>query len=708
MIGAPARPESSVPATTAAPEPAQPRLIAVMPAFNEAATIAGVLERLYPLVDRLLVVDDGSTDDTRTVVFDWLADKPHAHLISFNRNRGMSAAYYAAFSHLRRMVDTGQIAPDDVVLTVDADGQHDPDELDRLLKPIEEGADAVIGRRDFRLYPRYKRIGNWIMSAWASIWSGRRFRDVESGYRAFRVGPLLDALAYYKGYKYSETVEVAVILPLLGYRVHDTTVVDIPVFRSRTRMKDVIIDLVAMPCAWWRVMATRRLPHGVPRWLAYYALPLLFLALMAPAAVMLSRSLYLANDTVNNYAHVWYISESLFDTGRIPIRFAGLDGGRAFTYPYGLVPWTANALVYPLLGDWSVTLFLVLAGVAVAVGATVVRARMRDPWLMLIFLANPFFIDAVAGGQYSFLWATAAFFGLVWAVERQRWVLATVLIWLTASTHPIEGGLAVAAYVAFCAAFRPSTRAPLAAASVVAAAAFAPIAYFSADTPAVHENSVATIAWSVLQDLPRRGLVMGAPFLLAWAAPTLERHYRPIFAGLAGMFGAALVVSSGLAGGTALAQLPGAGQVMRQGSYYGMAHRAHDPYAAYIASADFRPHTVYRVLSPNDREQGSYDLLRHHAVLSNEFFSESQKRQSWAEGTYQCYLAAKHVDRVVIERAYNREFRTNEQAILDHLVAQGQARVTYRSRNGAVSVYDVTAFRDARPAPANVQECGKI
>src|SRR6185437_6904240 len=97
----------------------------------------------------------------------------------------------------------------------------------------------------------------------------------------------------------------------------------------------------------------------------------------------------------------------------------------------------------------------------VAAGATIVRPQLRDPWMMLIFVANPFFIDAIAGGQYSFLWATAAFFGLVWAVERERWLLAAVAIWLTASTHPIEGGLAVAVYVLFCEAFRPRTRIPL-------------------------------------------------------------------------------------------------------------------------------------------------------------------------------------------------------------------------------------------------------
>lgn len=262
-------------------------MIAVMPAYNEATTIGGVLERLYPLVDRLLIVDDGSVDDTRQVVFASLADKPHAQLISFNKNRGMSAAYYEAFQHLSRMLDLGQVDAKDVVVTVDADGQHDPASLDDLVRKIEEGADAVIGRRDFRLYPLYKRAGNWIMSAWATIWSGRRFADVESGYRAFRIGALVDCLQYYKGYKYSETVEIAMILPVLGYKIHDTTVVDIPVFRSNTRLKDVAIDLLAMPAARWRVTMSRRLPRATPKWFTYYALPLALAAATVAGGVAL-------------------------------------------------------------------------------------------------------------------------------------------------------------------------------------------------------------------------------------------------------------------------------------------------------------------------------------------------------------------------------------------------------------------------------------
>ncbi len=682
---------------------ARPRLIAVMPAFNEESTIVGVLEHLYPLVDRLLIVDDGSVDRTRELVFDWLADKPHAHLISFNKNRGMSAAYYEAFQHLGRMVELGQVDSDDVVLTVDADGQHDPASLDLLLKPIREGADAVIAQRDFRLYPLYKRMGNWVMSAWASIWGGRRFTDVESGYRAFKVGPLLDSLQYYKGYKYSETVEIAVILPILGYKIHDTTLVDIPVFRSRTRMKDVIIDLVAMPCAWWRVMAARRLPSGVPTWFAYWVLPLFFLAALVGAGRILTRTIYLGDDTINNYAHVWYISHRLFDSGTIPLRFSELDGGRAFTFPYAIVPWTANALVYPVLGDWSVTLFLVLGGVAAAAGALLVRPSMRDPWLLLPFLANPFFIDAVGSGQYAFLWSAAGFFALVWAAEKRRWPLAAAALWFTVSTHPIEGGLAVALYLLWSAARSRGVRLPLLLVALAALPLLIPSVYFAFDTPAVGENTWRTIAVSIGEDLPRRGSVLLAPFVLAWAAPFLRRHYRT--AGLA--FAAAAVPLVLLSSG-ALEDMPGVGAWAEQGSYAGIVSAASQTdYRGYMGSGDFHSGAVYRVLSPNDREQGSYYLIRHHGVLANELFSESQRRTSWAETSYRCYLAAKHIDRVVVERGYAEQFHTNEQSLLDGLVSRGQAQVSYGGPRSRLTVYDVTPFRDSGPVPASVRDCGR-
>ena len=142
-----------------------------------------------------------------------------------------------------------------------------------------------------------------------------------------------------------------------------------------------------------------------------------------------------------------------------------------------------------------------------------------------------------------------------------------------------------------------------------------------------------------------------------------------------------------------------------KGSYYGMAHRSTNQYANYISTTDFQAGRVYRVLSPNDREQGGYYLIRRGGVLSNEFFSESQQRRSWTESRYQCYLAAKRVDRVVVERAYRNEFPTNEPAMLDSLVSRGLAQVTYTGSRSSITVYDVTAFRNSRPAPASVKEC---
>jgi hypothetical protein len=97
------------------------------------------------------------------------------------------------------------------------------------------------------------------MSTWASVWAGQRLHDVESGYRVFRLGPLVHALDYYQGYQYSETVEVAVVLCRLGYRVRNDQLVSVPVFRSRTSMRDAVIDLAVMPRAAWRVW--RRSEH---------------------------------------------------------------------------------------------------------------------------------------------------------------------------------------------------------------------------------------------------------------------------------------------------------------------------------------------------------------------------------------------------------------------------------------------------------------
>src|SRR5207244_934833 len=109
------------------------------------------------------------------------------------------------FTDLRQALATGRVDADDYVFTVDADGQHDLDAFEHLERiAADEKLDALLVRRDLTTYPRYKQAGNWSLSAWASVWAGRRLYDVESGYRVFRLGSLAAALEYYRGYKYSE------------------------------------------------------------------------------------------------------------------------------------------------------------------------------------------------------------------------------------------------------------------------------------------------------------------------------------------------------------------------------------------------------------------------------------------------------------------------------------------------------------------------
>jgi peptidoglycan/xylan/chitin deacetylase (PgdA/CDA1 family) len=232
-----------------------PRRIAVVPAYNEEPMVAVVLDELYQLVDELVVVDDGSTDNTLAEIQGWLSQgRPKCRLLVHDVNRGMSEAYRTALSELRERLGRGELDADDLVFTVDADGQHDLHVLNELVEMTHnEGLDANIARRDLSYHGPFKRTGNWVLSKWASGWAGAPLHDVESGYRIFRLGALAHALDFYSGYQYSETVEVAVVLCQLGYRVRNDHVVPVPVARSRTRLRDAAIDLAVIPVAAGRV-----------------------------------------------------------------------------------------------------------------------------------------------------------------------------------------------------------------------------------------------------------------------------------------------------------------------------------------------------------------------------------------------------------------------------------------------------------------------
>ena len=152
----------------------------VIPAFNEEHGIGAVVERLRArhAFGELIVVDDGSSDATAA-----RAEAAGARVLRHPYNKGNGAA-----------VKTGiRAARGDVVLLMDADGQHDPDEALRLLEPLETH-DMVIGARAAGDQGATRALGNAIFKALASWLTGRPIPDLTSGFRAARRERLLEIL----------------------------------------------------------------------------------------------------------------------------------------------------------------------------------------------------------------------------------------------------------------------------------------------------------------------------------------------------------------------------------------------------------------------------------------------------------------------------------------------------------------------------------
>jgi glycosyltransferase involved in cell wall biosynthesis len=233
--------------------------IALIPVYNEEATLPAVMESLVPLVDLLLVVDDGSSDRSLALARERALREPRIRVLALQRNSGMSAALRAGFLHLVSRMQAGELDPDDVVFTMDADGQHDAGQLESLSLYFQDRAlDVALTRRDFALYPWHKRLGNRFMTLWGSLWSGFSYHDVESGFRALRLGVLPPLMEYYTGYRYSCAQEIAILTARLGFRVDNGFVTAIRRYRSQTRLQDVFINALLGAWAFVRWRLNRR------------------------------------------------------------------------------------------------------------------------------------------------------------------------------------------------------------------------------------------------------------------------------------------------------------------------------------------------------------------------------------------------------------------------------------------------------------------
>lgn len=152
-------------------------VIAAMPAYNEERSIARMVRGCKKYVDCVVVVDDGSSDRTAE-----LAASEGAHVVRHEQNRGYGAALQTCFQTARNLGATEMVI-------IDSDGQHDPEEIPKLLAPLGRGADLVIGSRfcngNGKDIPAYRKVGMKVLDIATYLVGGINVTDSQSGFRAY-------------------------------------------------------------------------------------------------------------------------------------------------------------------------------------------------------------------------------------------------------------------------------------------------------------------------------------------------------------------------------------------------------------------------------------------------------------------------------------------------------------------------------------------
>jgi glycosyltransferase involved in cell wall biosynthesis len=186
------------------------RTLAVVPCYNEEFTIGSIVLKAKRHLDKVLVIDDGSTDDTAKI-----AKEAGAIVISHKKNGGKGAGIKTGFKYA---LANGF----DYVVTLDGDGQHNPDEIPTVLGDILNGeCDISIGLRSGNgtEMPMWRRIGKRVLDYTTSFGNGGYLTDSQSGFRVFNKKAVKALTPRLNGNEFSIESEQLIIAHDLGLKV---------------------------------------------------------------------------------------------------------------------------------------------------------------------------------------------------------------------------------------------------------------------------------------------------------------------------------------------------------------------------------------------------------------------------------------------------------------------------------------------------------
>ncbi len=238
------------------------RVLVCIPTYNEAANVEEAVQRVRAAVPEahVLVIDDASPDGTGQIAARLAALDDAVHVLHRVAKEGLGAAYIAGFRWAKEHGYT-------VVVEMDADGSHQPEEMPRLLAALRE-ADLVLGSRwvpggEVRNWPLTRKLLSQGGNRYTRIALGLPLQDATGGYRAYRMAVLdvlpLDTVAS-QGYCFQ--VDLAWQTWRQGFRIVEVPITFVERTRGESKMSRAIVAEALWRVTWWAVRSRRARPGG--------------------------------------------------------------------------------------------------------------------------------------------------------------------------------------------------------------------------------------------------------------------------------------------------------------------------------------------------------------------------------------------------------------------------------------------------------------